>query len=120
MANNDDLLTEIQFRLPIKSLLQFKSASKPSKSLISNPQFSRRCNISGLFLLRCSLLPNLAYDFVPVNYKSTCTSPLSKVPIRPKYFPNVSQHVIKVNTSPRQSSMLSCLNPKLNFHFSGM
>ncbi|KAK9272759.1 hypothetical protein L1049_003136 [Liquidambar formosana] len=41
IAGSDDLLTEILRRLPIKSLLQFKSVSQHWCSLISGPDFSR-------------------------------------------------------------------------------
>ena len=41
IGSNDDLLNQILLRLPIKSLLKFKSVSKHWLSLISNPNFSR-------------------------------------------------------------------------------
>ncbi|XP_031281985.1 F-box protein At5g07610-like [Pistacia vera] len=55
VANNDDLLTEILHRLPIKSLLKFKSVSKHWLSLISDPYFLLRLSpvpqpITGLFM----------------------------------------------------------------------
>ncbi|XP_038877127.1 F-box protein At5g07610-like [Benincasa hispida] len=42
VLNNDDLFIEILLRLPIQSLLTFKSVSKRWLSLISNPDFSHR------------------------------------------------------------------------------
>ncbi|PON51067.1 F-box domain containing protein, partial [Parasponia andersonii] len=59
VACNDDLLDEILIRLPIKSLIRFKSVSKHWLSLISAPKFALRRNpnpspspASGLFLKR--------------------------------------------------------------------
>lgn len=52
---NGDVLTEILIRLPVKSLLRFKSVSKNWNSLISSPHVARLrnpdpCSVSGLFL----------------------------------------------------------------------
>ncbi|XP_023533020.1 F-box protein At5g07610-like [Cucurbita pepo subsp. pepo] len=58
LANNDDLLVEILVRLPIPSVLRFKSVSKRWLSLISDPNFSHRRitfyppTPSGIFLTR--------------------------------------------------------------------
>ncbi|XP_022958240.1 F-box protein At5g07610-like [Cucurbita moschata] len=71
LANNDDLLVEILVRLPIPSLLRFKSVSKRWFSLISDPDFSHRRitfyppTPSGIFLSRpytFSVSPG--FDFV--------------------------------------------------------
>ncbi|TYH08875.1 hypothetical protein ES288_A07G051800v1 [Gossypium darwinii] len=52
IANNYDLLIQILVRLPVKSLLRFKSVSKTWNSIISNPEFSCRLfpDISGLVM----------------------------------------------------------------------
>ncbi|XP_050222853.1 F-box protein At5g07610 [Mercurialis annua] len=54
IANDDDLLTQILLYLPIRALLKFKCVSKHWLSLISNPHFTRRLNLSdspsGLFV----------------------------------------------------------------------
>ncbi|GMN41045.1 hypothetical protein TIFTF001_010273 [Ficus carica] len=71
IANNDDLLIEILLRVPISSLLKFKSVSKHWLSVISNPKFSLRRNsitvpVSGLFFPRSlrSINEISKYDFV--------------------------------------------------------
>ncbi|KAK9293267.1 hypothetical protein L1049_021259 [Liquidambar formosana] len=69
IAGNKDLLREILLRLPIKSLLRFKSVSKEWLSLISNPHFAQsythRYNPN---LKPSSLLLNhqsIGFQFVP-------------------------------------------------------
>lgn len=73
---NDDLLIEILhlLRLPVISLLLFKSVSKHRLSLITNPNFiSSRSKIakldspSGLFLQRHICL--FGYDFAPLDFR---------------------------------------------------
>ncbi|KAK3221142.1 hypothetical protein Dsin_015112 [Dipteronia sinensis] len=76
LADNDDLLTEILIRLPLKSLLICKSVSKRWHSLISSPHFCRCLYpdaylVSGLLLHRSSILRNPEHDFVPLSDKST-------------------------------------------------
>ena len=69
IANNNDLIAEILVRLPVKSLLRFKSVSKGWYSLISDPNFSRRLlpdSVFGLFLTKT----RLQYKFVPLSKKS--------------------------------------------------
>ncbi|KAJ0098331.1 hypothetical protein Patl1_20703 [Pistacia atlantica] len=66
IANNDDLLTELLIRLPIKSSVKFKSVSKHWLSLISNPHFSVRLSLvprltAGLFLRN---VDSTEYDFI--------------------------------------------------------
>lgn len=87
IANNQDLLTEILLRLPIKSLLIFKSVSKHWLSLITNPNFSLRRTpypnpASGLFLQTPNIvrrMHNPEYDFISLNQN---TSNPSKSPFK--------------------------------------
>ncbi|XP_047322088.1 F-box protein At5g07610-like [Impatiens glandulifera] len=75
VASNDDLLLEIFLRLPVKSLLRFKSVSKNWRSLISNPLFihlrRRQRTHPGLLLHWLSRPRNRAstshVDFVALN-----------------------------------------------------
>ncbi|RVW80973.1 F-box protein [Vitis vinifera] len=71
VASNDDLLSELLLRLPIKSLLKFKSVSKHWLSLITDPHFSRRKTLS-LTLSppsSCTALPGHQplFSFVPLD-----------------------------------------------------
>ncbi|TXG70580.1 hypothetical protein EZV62_005515 [Acer yangbiense] len=75
IADNDDILTEILVRLPLKSILRCKSVSKQWRSLISGAHFCRRIYpdpylVSGL-LLNNIFVDNLEYDFVPLTDKPT-------------------------------------------------
>ncbi|KAJ7974833.1 putative F-box family protein [Quillaja saponaria] len=83
VANNEELLIEILLRLPIKSLLKFKSVSKYWLSLISCSHFSYLHkdhnpfpnSASGLFLRRHSPLVNPQFSFVDLNLNpDTCSS----------------------------------------------
>ncbi|GMN41041.1 hypothetical protein TIFTF001_010269 [Ficus carica] len=87
IAHNDDLLIEILLRLPIKSLLKFKSVCKHWLSLISDPNFSLRRNsipvpVSGIFFSRSSR--NVAriseFDFVNLNLTDSSKSPFRSLP----------------------------------------
>ncbi|KAK9291571.1 hypothetical protein L1049_019519 [Liquidambar formosana] len=86
IAGNDDLLTEILRRLPVKSLLKFKSVSKNWLSLFSNPHFSRHQNsnsIAGLFLQRHTLLGGLVspkIEFVPLDDDKPDITPFTSLP----------------------------------------
>uniref|UniRef100_A0A5B7BZX2 Uncharacterized protein n=1 Tax=Davidia involucrata TaxID=16924 RepID=A0A5B7BZX2_DAVIN len=79
ISGNADILTEILFRTPVKSLLRFKCVSKLWLSLISSPHFSllhtlRNPNSkpSALFLRKTPSLTGTAesefvFDFVSLN-----------------------------------------------------
>ncbi|OMO52212.1 hypothetical protein COLO4_37351 [Corchorus olitorius] len=70
IANNQDLLAEILVRLPVKSLVRFKSVSKGWYSFISDPRLSCRLlpdTVSGLFLCKTSR-GKLEYEFVPLTH----------------------------------------------------
>ncbi|KAK9051345.1 hypothetical protein SSX86_027972 [Deinandra increscens subsp. villosa] len=80
VISNDDLLTEILFRLPVSSLVIFKSVSKRWINLITNPSFTLRRSQnpileppSGLFIQREN---PFIYAFVPLDIKipSPCTT----------------------------------------------
>ncbi|KAG4190640.1 hypothetical protein ERO13_A07G043150v2 [Gossypium hirsutum] len=74
IANNYDLLIQILVRLPVKSLLRFKSVSKTWNSIISNPEFSCRLfpDISGLVMRNLSSPANKPeYGFIPLGNKSS-------------------------------------------------
>ncbi|KAJ4822924.1 hypothetical protein Tsubulata_051572 [Turnera subulata] len=75
--NNDDLLIEVLARLPVKSLLQFKTVSKRWLHLISSPEFCRRLypdhhSASGILVPeKSSLSSPYRYDFISLNPKPT-------------------------------------------------
>ncbi|KAK4489386.1 hypothetical protein RD792_005195 [Penstemon davidsonii] len=84
IASNEDLLTEILFRLPIKPLFQFKCVSKNWLSIITNPLLSHRkninlCkNISGLYVvLRKMFMFKSEYDIIPLD-KNNVSSAVSE------------------------------------------
>ncbi|KAL0542075.1 hypothetical protein IC582_022164 [Cucumis melo] len=89
VLSNDDLFVEILLRLPIRSLLRFKSVSKRWLSIISNPNFSHRRTIShhhnptpsGIFFPRLNS-KSPSFDFV--NFT---TSP-SRPPFESLNFPD--------------------------------
>ncbi|CAK9135123.1 unnamed protein product [Ilex paraguariensis] len=114
IAGNDDLLTEILLRLPIRPLLRFKSVSKHWLSLITNPHFCHRRSrgASGLFLRRTSALLNSEYYFIPLED----TSP-TKPPFRTFTFgdcPNLTRILQSCN------GLLCCwttgVNAKCNYY----
>ncbi|KAF5761696.1 putative F-box domain-containing protein [Helianthus annuus] len=79
ISSNDDLLTEILLRLPVTSILRFKSVSKHWHSLLTHRHFTQRYdNISkspspGLF---ASYTYHLAPDaYVPFDVESPSTPP---------------------------------------------
>ncbi|KAF8404539.1 hypothetical protein HHK36_009426 [Tetracentron sinense] len=75
-SGSDDLLTEILLRLPMKSLLRFKSVSKRWLSLISNPSFCHihylrnpvSVSVSGLFMRWFS-----EFNFVSLHENATAS-----------------------------------------------
>ncbi|KAL5569823.1 hypothetical protein UlMin_026398 [Ulmus minor] len=81
IANNDDLLVQILVKLPLKSLIKFKSVSKHWQSLISDVPFPS--SVSGLFLDSLSV-NNRKYDFVDLNE----SNPSSNAPTRSLTFNN--------------------------------
>ena len=65
LASQEDILTEILLRLPIRSLLRSKCVSKDWRSLISDPRFVKlrkttHNSPSGVFLQRLSDSVNLS------------------------------------------------------------
>ena len=82
IASNDDLLREVLVRLPIKSLIKFKSVSKRWLSLIDDDKFCRRRSLvtspsSGLFL-KCSSVSKIEF----INFSKTSNLNPSKGPFR--------------------------------------
>ncbi|GKD30921.1 F-box protein-like protein isoform X1 [Tanacetum coccineum] len=74
VISNDDLLIEILIRLPILSLLLFKSVSKRWLSLIKSSNFTRKLDPPyGLFFKSYSMLPGecklFNYDFMPLDIR---------------------------------------------------
>ncbi|GFY84402.1 hypothetical protein Acr_03g0011760 [Actinidia rufa] len=72
VAANNDLVTEILRRLPVKSLVQFKSVSKHWLSLITTPYFARclipdPSSVSGLFLYSSMRCLNPELIFIPLQ-----------------------------------------------------
>ncbi|CAL5364119.1 unnamed protein product [Camellia sinensis] len=72
VAANDDILTQILIKLPVKSLMRFKSVSKHWLSLIVNPHFARCRNpnssfVSGLFLYSSKRRRNPELNFIPLQ-----------------------------------------------------
>lgn len=74
VATDDDLLNEILVRLPIRSLIHFKTVAKHWLSLIANPHFVRRrtrttqiSKPSGLFLQNFPMVLARQLDFIPLK-----------------------------------------------------
>ncbi|KAL5539590.1 hypothetical protein UlMin_046163 [Ulmus minor] len=76
VANNEDLLIQILVKLPLKSLIKFKSVSKHWLSLISNPDFLNTFprSVSGLFQPILSTVIR-GYDFINLKESSTAPRP---------------------------------------------
>ncbi|CAL5365304.1 unnamed protein product [Camellia sinensis] len=82
IAGNDDALSEILLRTPVKSLIRFKSVSKHWSSLISNPHFSLLHTLRHSASKPSALLLRLTppdFDFVPLR------DSLSKSPSPPPF-----------------------------------
>ncbi|KAL6989448.1 hypothetical protein U1Q18_015197 [Sarracenia purpurea var. burkii] len=79
-AANDDILTEILMRLPVRSLFRLKSVSKRWNLLISNdPHFSARlnpdpCSVSALFLHYTDSRFQTGLQFIPLCNEKTLRS----------------------------------------------
>lgn len=78
VASNDDLITEILLRLPVTSLLQFKSVSKHWKSLLSHRRFT-------LLYDRLSLTPGffLRNFYIPFDDENRSTPPFRTLDFYP-------------------------------------
>ncbi|KAL4586083.1 hypothetical protein LXL04_010714 [Taraxacum kok-saghyz] len=86
----DDLLTGILLRLPVRSLLRFKSVSKHWYFLITSPSFKLIRNRSpdpplGLFVPIRNNKPHLVYDFISFDIENPVKAPLPT----PIFGPNV-------------------------------
>ncbi|OVA19257.1 F-box domain [Macleaya cordata] len=81
ITNNIDLLRQILLRLPVKSLLVFKSVSKQWFSLISDPHFVHKhslqnhLSIAGLFLRKWSSGMHPEFEFIFLDGKVTGSVP---------------------------------------------
>ncbi|KAH0727717.1 F-box protein At5g07610-like [Solanum tuberosum] len=81
----DDLLIEILLRVPIRSLLCFKTVSKRWLSIITNPQFSILCHLNpnpaiGLLLPSAYSLPiNPQFDYVHFDKKNPLKPPFKNL-----------------------------------------
>nr|GEW75387.1 F-box protein At5g07610-like [Tanacetum cinerariifolium] len=75
VISNNDIITEILLKLPILSLVLFKSVSKHWYSLIKEANITFRPNLdplSGLFLKKISYknyCESFSYDFVPLDIR---------------------------------------------------
>ncbi|KAH7855082.1 hypothetical protein Vadar_021040 [Vaccinium darrowii] len=105
VAGNSDLLTEILIRLPVRSLMMFKSVSKHWLSLITSDFFALRRNpdstaVSGLLLHPYTINNIPQVDFIPTI---NTTETQSKDPHPHQFtdltfFPNVSGNIRIVNS----------------------
>ncbi|KAK4489396.1 hypothetical protein RD792_005205 [Penstemon davidsonii] len=85
VGSNEDLLTEILLRLPVKSLIDFKLVSKQWHSIITNPNFChlRSCRKTkppaiGLFIHSGDFSYNESFDYVPFSVPRLRISPIQK------------------------------------------
>jgi len=91
----DELITQILLRLPVKSLIRFKSVSKSWCSLISNPSFAKsQFQITAathtrriLFITKTSELRSIALDSLFTgNSAPTLLNPNLPIKIIGSYF----------------------------------
>ncbi|XP_047325968.1 F-box protein At5g07610-like [Impatiens glandulifera] len=133
VGSNEDLLLQILLRLPIKSLLRFKSVSKQWLSLISDPRFARRWRPtssppSGLFYHWFSTayvcdLPHI--DFIPLdnnninmmNFSSSSSSTTTTYPPNLEFFP----YLYDITFMNSNNGLICCvvhrrLNPRASYY----
>ncbi|XP_009593722.1 F-box protein At5g07610-like [Nicotiana tabacum] len=84
VLSNQELLTEILLRLPVKSLGRCKCVSKKWSSLITSPEFTRLrvpCfNPARALFLHCSsLLTNPFHQFVSLSLENPIQAPFQKL-----------------------------------------
>ncbi|TKY66124.1 F-box/kelch-repeat protein [Spatholobus suberectus] len=73
---SDELIEEILSRLPVKTLIRFKSVCKGWYSLISDPSFIKlhlRKSAVNDDLAHLRLMPNVYFGSIPKLYKASCT-----------------------------------------------
>ncbi|KAF3678062.1 hypothetical protein FXO38_03447 [Capsicum annuum] len=85
LFSNEELLSEILLRVPVKSLLRCKCVSRKWLSLICSPHFTRLRiprphPASGIFLYHCSFLTNPFHKFVSFSLENPIPVPLQKFP----------------------------------------
>ncbi|KAL4575990.1 hypothetical protein LXL04_012078 [Taraxacum kok-saghyz] len=101
----DDLLTGILFRLPVRSLLRFKSVSKRWYFLITSPSFkllrSRNPDPpSGLFVPIRTNNPYLEYEFVSFDIENPVKAPFT--------IPNFDPTVAKIDIEHSCNGLMLC------------
>ncbi|XP_015891117.3 F-box protein At5g07610 [Ziziphus jujuba] len=125
IANNDDLLTEILLRLPIKSLLKFKSVSKHWLSLITTTSFYFRRTpfphtAAGLFAVGYLDLKHSCLHFISLNKDSKLLggcNPLKSLPFleNKRGFISQSSNGLLLIRTPLESYYNRIKNSEKNF-----